>query len=246
MYAADTVTAGAPTSADAPRAEASGTDATSADAPAETGAPAFRRFGALTAVAVALLGLFLFWMALHPGVHRSTTDIDSVVNLVVATLAAASCAGFGRRAAPQVRLAWMWTGSFALVWAVGAAVLTWYDFARKGAVPFPSAADAGFLAAMPLAAIGVLLFSSAPGPGVSRARMLLDGMIVAGSLLVVSWTTALGTVYHFGSGSVFSQAIGLAYPIADVIVATVGVSVLAQGRSRQRVPPCSSSPAWSS
>jgi len=121
--------------------------------------------------------------------------------------------------------------------AVGAAVLTWYDFGKNGAVPFPSAADAGFLAALPLAAIGVLLFSSAPGPGVSRARMLLDGVIVAGSLLIVSWTTALGTVYHSGSGTVFSQAIGLAYPISDVIVATVGVSVLAQGRSRQQVPP---------
>jgi diguanylate cyclase (GGDEF)-like protein len=176
-------------------------------------------------------------MASHPGVHRSTADIDAVVKLVVAALAAASCVVFGRRAAPQVRVAWMWIGAFATVWAVGAAVLTWYDFGKNGAVPFPSAADAGFLAALPLAAIGVLLFSSAPGPGVSRARMLLDGVIVAGSLLIVSWTTALGTVYHSGSGTVFSQAIGLAYPISDVIVATVGVSVLAQGRSRQQVPP---------
>jgi diguanylate cyclase (GGDEF)-like protein len=64
--------------------------------------------------------------------------------------------------------------------------------------------------------------------------MPLDGMIVAGSLLIVSWTTALGSVYHSGSGSVFSQAVGLAYPISDVIVATVGIVVLAQGRHRQR------------
>ena len=67
--------------------------------------------------------------------------------------------------------------------------------------------------------------------------MLLDGIIVAGSLLIVSWGTALGAVYHTGSGSVFSQAVGLAYPISDVIVATVGISILAQGRHRQRVPP---------
>ena len=65
--------------------------------------------------------------------------------------------------------------------------------------------------------------------------MPLDGLIVAGSLLIVSWTTALGAVYHSGSGSVFSQAVGLAYPISDVIVATVGISVLAQGRNRQRL-----------
>jgi diguanylate cyclase (GGDEF)-like protein len=234
---ADTVTAGAPTRADAPGAEALEADAPGADAPVDIDRVSLRRFGATTGVAAILLGLFVIWMASHPGVHRSTADIDAVVKLVVAALAAASCVMFGRRAAPQVRLAWMWIGAFATVWAVGAAVLTWYDFGKNGAVPFPSAADAGFLAALPLAAIGVLLFSSAPGPGVSRARMLLDGVIVAGSLLIVSWTTALGTVYHSGSGTVFSQAIGLAYPISDVIVATVGVSVLAQGRSRQQVPP---------
>ena len=204
---ADTVTAGAPTRADAPGAEALEADAPGADAPVDIDRVSLRRFGATTGVAAILLGLFVIWMASHPGVHRSTADIDAVVKLVVAALAAASCVVFGRRAAPQVRLAWMWIGAFATVWAVGAAVLTWYDFGKNGAVPFPSAADAGFLAALPLAAIGVLLFSSAPGPGVSRARMLLDGVIVAGSLLIVSWTTALGTVYHSGSGSVFSQTV---------------------------------------
>ncbi len=65
--------------------------------------------------------------------------------------------------------------------------------------------------------------------------MPLDGVIVAGSLLILSWTTALGAVYHSGSGTVFSQAVGLAYPISDIIVATVGISVLARGRNRQRV-----------
>ncbi len=233
---ADTVTPGTPPRADVPGADTSRAATPAAEAPVELGVSALRRFGATAGIAAILLGLFLIWMASHPGDHRSTTDIDVVVKLAVAALAAASCFVFGRRASPQVRLAWMWTGAFATVWAVGAAVLTWYDFARNRTVPFPSAADAGFLVALPLAAIGALLFSSVPGLGVSRARMLLDGIIVAGSLLIVSWATALGTVYHSGSGSVFSQAVGLAYPISDVIVATVAISVLAQGRSRQRVP----------
>jgi diguanylate cyclase (GGDEF)-like protein len=210
------------------------TSARQADPPVDVGDESLHQFGAAAGVAATLLCLLVIWMASHAGAHRSTAEIDAVVKLVVATLATASCVVFGRRATPQVRLAWMWIGTFAAVWAVGAAVLTWYEFARNGVVPFPSPADAGFLAALPIAAIGVMLFSSAP---VSLARMLLDGAIVAGSLLIVSWSTALGTVYHSGSGSVFSQAIGLAYPISDVIVATVGVSVLAQGRSRQRVAP---------
>ncbi len=234
---ADTAIAGASSQADAPGTEVSQTDAPGTDAPLEVDAISRRRFGAVAGMAAIVLALFLWWMASHPGNSRSTADIDVVVKLVVATLAASSCFVAGRRAAVQVRPAWMWIGAFATVWAIGAAILTWYDFARNRAVPFPSAADAGFLVALPLAAIGVLLFSSAAGPGASRAHTLLDGIIVAGSLLVVSWTTALGSVYHSGSGSVFSQTVGLAYPISDVIVATVGINVLAQGRSRQRVPP---------
>ena len=234
MDTADTVTAGAPARAEGLAVDALRTSALQADPPVDVGDESLHQFGAAAGVAATLLCLLVIWMASHAGAHRSTAEIDAVVKLVVATLATASCVVFGRRATPQVRLAWMWIGTFAAVWAVGAAVLTWYEFARNGVVPFPSPADAGFLAALPIAAIGVMLFSSAP---VSLARMLLDGAIGAGSLLIVSWSTALGTVYHSGSGSVFSQAIGLAYPISDVIVATVGVSVLAQGRSRQRVAP---------
>ena len=234
---ADTATAGTPGRVDTAGAEAQGVGAPGTGVPVDVDHLSLRRFGTTTAATAILLGLFVAWMASHPGDHRSTADVDVVVKLAVATLGAVSCVLFGRRAEPQVRLAWMWIGAFATVWAVGAAILTWYNFARNGALPFPSAADAAFLVALPLAAIGVLLFPSAPRLGVSRARMPIDGIIVAGSLLIVSWATALGTVYHSGSGSVFSQAVRLTYPIGDVIVATVGVSVLAQGRSRQRVPP---------
>jgi diguanylate cyclase (GGDEF)-like protein len=184
-------------------------------------------------VAAILLAAFVVWTATHP-TGRGTAELDAVVKLVAALFAAVSCFVFGRRAAPEFRLAWMWIGVAATSWAVGEAIVTWYRFAGSGTVPFPSAADAAFLAALPLAAIGVLLFPSAPRPGVSRLRVPLDGVIVAGSLLIVSWTTALGYVYHSGSGSVFSQAVGLAYPISDVIVATVGIRVLAQGQSRRR------------
>ena len=233
---ADTVTAGTPPRADSLAVDSSGSSAPAPETPVQLDVGAIRRFGATAAIAAIVLGLFLIWMASYPGHHRATTDIDVVVKLSAAMLAAASCFIFGHRASREVRLAWLWTGAFATVWAIGAAVLTWYDFAGNRAVPFPSGADACFLVAMPLAAIGALLFSSVPGLGVSRARMLLDAVIVAGSLLIVSWATALGTVYHSGSGSVFSQAVGLAYPISDVIVAAVAIGVLAQGRSRQRVP----------
>jgi diguanylate cyclase len=202
----------------------------------EHGTTPSRYFPAAAAAAAILLALFVAWASLHPGSGGPSDHLDDVVELVAAAAAAASCLVFGRNAAPPMRLAWLWIGASAACWAVGEAIVSWYELVSGRPVPFPSVADAFFLAALPLAAIGVLLFPSTPTFGISRARVLLDGIIVAGSLLIVSWTTALGTVYHAGSGSVFSQAVGLAYPIGDVIVATVGISVLAQGHGRRRVP----------
>ena len=202
----------------------------------ERGTSSSRYFPAAAAAAAILLALFVAWASLHPGSGGPSDHLDDVVELVAAAAAAASCVVFGRNAAPPMRLAWLWIGASAACWAVGEAIVSWYELVSGPPVPFPSVADAFFLAALPLAAIGVLLFPSTPTFGISRARVLLDGIIVAGSLLIVSWTTALGIVYHTGSGSVFSQAVGLAYPIGDIIVATVGISVLAQGHGRRRVP----------
>ena len=194
------------------------------------------RFRVLALTSATALGVFIIWAALNPGRGALASQVDDLCKLSVATLASASCFWLGRRAEPALRVAWMWVGASAFAWAIGEAIVTGYAFARNGAVPFPSGADIGFLAALPLSAIGVLLFPSAPQFGLPRARMLLDSAIVAGSLLIVSWATALGTLYYAGSGSVFSQAVGLAYPIGDVIVATVGISVLARGSGRKRIP----------
>jgi diguanylate cyclase (GGDEF)-like protein len=232
---ADTATTSVPERSGTPVTEAPLAVLPGPEAPAPLGGSSSRQLGAATGAAAIILGVYAIWAAAHPSGERSPVDVDVVVKLFVALVAATSCFVLGRRAAREVRSAWMWIGASAASWAAGEAVLTWYNFARSGAARFPSVADAGFLVALPLAAIGVLLFPSAPRPGASRLRMPLDGIIVAGSLLIVSWTTTLGSVYHSGSGSVFSQAVGLAYPISDVIVATVGISVLAQGRSRRRV-----------
>ncbi|MGA3353637.1 MAG: EAL domain-containing protein [Acidimicrobiales bacterium] len=240
MDTAGTATGSAPARADTPGPDAPNSAAPEGEppstlAPVALAGTSYRLFAVTAGLAAVLLAVFVMWAAANPGGRAHIVDVDIVVKLATATLAAVSCFLFGRRAGSELRLAWMWIGSFASIWAIGEAITTGYNFARNGAIPFPSLADAGFLVALPLAAIGVLLFPLAPRVGLSRARMPLDGMIVAGSLLIVSWTTALGTVYHSGSGSVFSQAVGLAYPITDVIVATVGISVLAQGRNRQRL-----------
>jgi|GEM_PF-4380784 hypothetical protein len=77
-----------------------------------------------------------------------------------------------------------------------------------------------------------------------RARSLLDGAVIATSLLDTSWALVLGPVFRAGQGGVLEQAIALAYPVGDVALATVVFVVVA--RSRVGGAPCScSGPACS-
>src|SRR5438128_190886 len=136
----------------------------------------------------------------------------------------------------RTRVAWSLVGVSALSWATGESVWSYYQLRLGQPVPFPSVADAGFLGAVPFAVLGVLLFPAAPAQAASRLGALLDGLIIAGSLLVVSWATVLGTVYRGGSGSLLSQAIGLAYPIGDVIIATIALLLVRRAPRDGRGP----------
>src|SRR5207237_2170617 len=101
--------------------------------------------------------------------------------------------------AGRTRMAWALLAASALVWAGGEAAWSYFELVLGQQVPFPSLADAGYLAAVPLAIGGIALF-----PGrvrvASRVTFLLDGGIMAGALLLISWATVLGSVYRAGSG----------------------------------------------
>jgi two-component system, sensor histidine kinase and response regulator len=76
----------------------------------------------------------------------------------------------------------------------------------------------------------LLLFPRASLRRASRLRELLDAAVIAASVLFVSWSTVLGPLYRSGSAGL-TRLVGLAYPIADIAVASV---VLVLG---MRVPP---------
>ena len=64
--------------------------------------------------------------------------------------------------------------------------------------------------------------------------MGLDGLLVAGSLVLVSWATALGEVARAGGSSPFAFMVSLAYPVTDLVLLTVTVVVMANAREAAR------------
>src|SRR5205823_14924507 len=74
--------------------------------------------------------------------------------------------------------------------------------------------------------VGAVLFLSGSRWAPSRLRLLLDGAIVAGALLLLSWLTTLHVVYHAGGDSPLKLALSLAYPVIDVITVVIILSAI--------------------
>lgn len=158
-----------------------------------------------------------------PGVSQTLSN----VGLAVAALSAGgACLLTARRSEGRYRTVWRLLGLSALSWGGGQVVWTWYESVLGVDVPFPSLSDVGYLGAVPLAASALLAVPLAAQTLAGRLRTVLDGLTIAASLLLVSWTTVLSPVLRMGADGWISQAISLAYPIGDVIAITIVLYVL--------------------
>ncbi|MFC3688643.1 diguanylate cyclase domain-containing protein [Aquipuribacter hungaricus] len=178
-------------------------------------------------VAVVLGAAFGALVHALPGDRLLTTAVDDLVQLVAPLVASVLCATTARRATGPDRRLWWWLAAATASWAAGQTVWSWYELVLRRETPFPSPADAGFLAFPLLAATGLLLWHG--GPYLSAgARDLIDGGLLAGALLMVSWKTALGAAMQDGAGPGLGFVLGLAYPVGDLVSATVVLLLVAR------------------
>jgi two-component system, sensor histidine kinase and response regulator len=194
------------------------------------GLEGWRPFVAAAALALVISVTFTAWTAFQWVSVQATIDVDDIGEAVAAFIAVASCSFAAVRNTGRTRLAWTFFALSALSWGLGEVVWSIYQVGLGVGVPFPSVADAGFLTAVPLAVAGVFAFTSAPTRLTSRGEAVLAGAIVALSLLFVAWAAGLGKVYETSSASPTAQLIGLAYPVGDIVTATVLVLALRRAR----------------
>lgn len=193
--------------------------------------PRKRSFAVCGVGALAATTFFLLWLIFNVGGSRVTDGFDDIGELVAALCAAVLC-GVAANSSKDSRRSWWLLGGACLAWAAGEAAWTYYDLIGGTRVPFPSLADVGFLTAIPLIFAGLLVFPGFPVRAVHRARGLLDGCIIATSILFASWALILRPVYREHHGSFLAQSISLAYPVSDIVMLSLVVILL--GRSRQR------------
>jgi diguanylate cyclase (GGDEF)-like protein/PAS domain S-box-containing protein len=154
-------------------------------------------------------------------------NLANVATFTMALVAGIAC--FVRAMQRPGRMRWAWTGIAlgSVSYAAGEGIWTWIETVRGQEVPFPSVADIGYLGMIPLIAIGLLLVPVARQTLANRFRSIVDGLMIAASLLLISWILVIHPLLAAGDESAVGTIVLLAYPVSDVVLITVVLSMLA-------------------
>ncbi len=193
-------------------------------------------FPSLCVVAAALTAVFVAWLQFGFGGERVTTAVDDYGEAAAALAAAWACLWAARRGEAKARTPWTLLGLAALAWGLGELWWAYQEVIGNRDVPFPSVADAGFLAAVPLAALAMLLWPGAFHDVSHRVRAALDGGVIAASLLFVSWALVLGPLWSAPEERMLATVIALAYPVGDVAILTIVLLLVASADRRRWGP----------
>jgi two-component system, cell cycle response regulator len=144
-----------------------------------------------------------------------------------ALLAAVALCGWGALAHPQrrERRAWLLITAAVAAWTFGEIYYTAVLWTAEE-IPIPSPADAGYLLFPVLMLLGVVALLR------SRARdvpgtLWADGITAALAVSAAGAAIVFQTVYESASGQTLEIAVGLAYPLTDLVLLGVIVGALA-------------------
>ena len=134
-----------------------------------------------------------------------------------AVLAAFTAGDAAVRSRGSFRWGWGLLAFTATCWSVSNLLAAYAEMARGRALPVPSPADVPAAMAVLSAALAVLSLLGAVLPSTARMRALLDGLLIASTLMFVAWELALRDLLSdVGQGS--ERALALGYPLGDVAV----------------------------
>lgn len=167
-------------------------------------------------------------VAAHDWLGVGSEELDSLAGgyLYDAVVIAAGVACLLRaRMVRRERKAWLTIGAAILCWAAGEVYWTLFILDNP-APPYPSPADAAYLAFYPLVYVGLALLVRA------RAHELDWRLWTDGAIATIG-TAALGTAFVFDfvadrtTGTTVEVAISLAYPLGDIATLSMVVGVIA-------------------
>lgn len=186
----------------------------------------------LPASVAAVVGFGLLLEVHHP------TDLSAVASgaglLVAGLFTLLACAARARRTTGRRRRSWLLLTSAAIVAVAGN---VWSSAVGADPVAAPSVVGETTIGvALLLSIVGVLNFPTTRRRGVDQVLMSLDGFVAAAAVLVMSSVLVYDELIGSASGSVSARAVDLAFPVLDVVLATVAVLLVLRGSGADRLP----------
>ncbi|MBV9592706.1 MAG: EAL domain-containing protein [Actinobacteria bacterium] len=133
---------------------------------------------------------------------------------------------------PIRRLPWILMMLGQLSWVIGDGVDSWSSDVEHSDA-FPAPADAFYLAAYPVLAVGLILLIRGRRPRRDVAGLLDSATLTAG-LGVLSWVLLARPTLDTSEQSVAAAVVGIAYPVADILL--VGLLIRLVTTSGGRTP----------
>jgi uncharacterized membrane protein YgdD (TMEM256/DUF423 family) len=180
--------------------------------------------------AVGLAGIlvlaFAAWVESGLGGETAVLYFDDIATAAAALAATVLCVRAGSRHSRQLRTFWWLLAGACAGWSVGELIWGFYEVVLGTDVPAASWADAGYLAAIPVAAAALLVHPSVRRRAIGRTRSVLDGLVIAAALFFVSWLFVLDPLQRTSDLSTLGGVVTLAYPAGDVVILFLVVLVI--------------------
>ncbi len=131
---------------------------------------------------------------------------------------------------PRDATGWWLVAAGVAAWTLGDLVYSYLELV-VGVEPFPSVADAFYLAAYPLLALGLRSFVRSR-TGDSDREGVIDTAIITIGFVLLSWIFLLQPTLADGSASVPTRVLAALYPVGDVLLLALLVRLLTSSGAR--------------
>jgi signal transduction histidine kinase len=134
---------------------------------------------------------------------------------------------------PGTKAAWYLIALGQALFVTGDVLAYNYERLFGGPNPFPGIADVFYLGVFPSIVAGLLLLIKGRRPGGDRAS-LIDSLIIATGLGLLSWVFLIAPYAHAAGLSTPARLTSIAYPLMDLIALSVAVRLAVSRGSRSR------------
>jgi PAS domain S-box-containing protein len=185
------------------------------------------------AVSIVLMRLALFAVI---GDKETFLTVDDVLYAAASGLAAVGLLYAWWNSAPPSRNAWMVLAIAQIANTFGDSIWAVIEVGLRQN-PFPSLADAGYLAFYPLFALGILLLPAVPLSSRERQKILLDAGIVVIASVLICWVFIIAPIVAPKEAVNLDFVVSAAYPIMDLVLFIALVELIFRKLSFSKTKP---------